>query len=50
MERIDEILNFWFGDGSDPEHERLWFAQDACRIPPDEAAGLAAERGTLPAS
>ncbi len=29
MERVDEILNFWFGDGSDPEHERRWFAQDA---------------------
>ena len=29
MERIDEILNFWFGDGSDPEHERRWFAQNA---------------------
>jgi len=36
MERVDEILKFWFGDGSDPAHERLWFAQDdgfdqACR-------------------
>jgi uncharacterized protein (DUF924 family) len=36
MERSDEILEFWFGDGSDPERERLWFAQDdrfdqACR-------------------
>ena len=29
MERVDEILQFWFGDGSDPEHERRWFAQDA---------------------
>lgn len=34
--RIDEILGFWFGDGSDPEHESRWFAQDtafdqACR-------------------
>jgi len=29
MERFDEILEFWFGDGSDPEHERRWFAQDA---------------------
>ena len=29
MERVDEILEFWFGDGSDPEHERRWFAQDA---------------------
>ena len=29
MERVDEILHFWFGDGSDPEHERRWFAQDA---------------------
>jgi uncharacterized protein (DUF924 family) len=29
MERVDEILSFWFGDGSDPEHERRWFAQDA---------------------
>ena len=29
MERVDEILNFWFGDGSDPEHERRWFVQDA---------------------
>jgi uncharacterized protein (DUF924 family) len=28
MERVDEILKFWFGDGSDPEHERRWFAQD----------------------
>jgi uncharacterized protein (DUF924 family) len=28
MERADEILQFWFGDGSDPEHERRWFAQD----------------------
>ena len=29
MERVAEILQFWFGDGSDPEHERRWFAQDA---------------------
>jgi uncharacterized protein (DUF924 family) len=29
MERANEILEFWFGDGSDPAHERLWFAQDA---------------------
>ena len=29
MERVNEILSFWFGDGSDPEHERRWFAQDA---------------------
>src|SRR5271156_1418997 len=29
MERADEILEFWFGDGADPAHERLWFAQDA---------------------
>ena len=29
MERVEEILQFWFGDGSDPEHERRWFAQDA---------------------
>jgi uncharacterized protein (DUF924 family) len=29
MGRFDEILEFWFGDGSDPEHERRWFAQDA---------------------
>jgi len=32
MERgkeIMEILRFWFGDGSDPAHERRWFAQDA---------------------
>jgi uncharacterized protein (DUF924 family) len=29
MERVDEILRFWFGDGSDPEHERRWFVQDA---------------------
>ncbi len=29
MARVDEILEFWFGDGSDPAHERLWFAQDA---------------------
>ena len=29
MERVDEILQFWFGDGSDPEHERRWFVQDA---------------------
>src|ERR1700722_15284522 len=28
MERLDEILQFWFGDGSDPEHERRWFVQD----------------------
>jgi uncharacterized protein (DUF924 family) len=28
MDRVDEILLFWFGDGSDPEHERRWFAQD----------------------
>lgn len=30
--------------------DRLWFAQYACRVPPDEAAGLAAGRGTFPAS
>lgn len=34
--RVDDILQFWFGDGSDPAHERHWFAQDdafdqACR-------------------
>jgi uncharacterized protein (DUF924 family) len=29
MGRIDEILLFWFGDGSDPELERRWFTQDA---------------------
>jgi uncharacterized protein (DUF924 family) len=29
MKRVDEILEFWFGDGSDPEHERRWFAHDA---------------------
>ena len=29
MERVNEILEFWFGDGTDPEHERRWFAQDA---------------------
>jgi uncharacterized protein (DUF924 family) len=29
MDRVGDILQFWFGDGSDPEHERLWFAQDA---------------------
>jgi uncharacterized protein (DUF924 family) len=29
MERVDEILEFWFGDGTNPEHERRWFAQDA---------------------
>ena len=29
MTRVDEILQFWFGDGSDPEHERRWFVQDA---------------------
>jgi uncharacterized protein (DUF924 family) len=29
MERAAEILEFWFGAGSDPAHERLWFAQDA---------------------
>ena len=29
MERVNEILRFWFGDGSDPAHERRWFAQDA---------------------
>ena len=37
MGRVDEILEFWFGDGSNPEHERRWFAQDdgfdrACRM------------------
>jgi uncharacterized protein (DUF924 family) len=37
MERADEILEFWFGAGSDPACERPWFAQDdgfdrACRI------------------
>jgi uncharacterized protein (DUF924 family) len=37
MERADEILEFWFGAGSDPARERPWFAQDdgfdrACRI------------------
>ena len=32
MERVNEImeiLRFWFGDGSDPAHERRWFVQDA---------------------
>src|SRR5271154_3926059 len=29
MERVKEILEFWFGDGSDLAHERFWFAQDA---------------------
>ena len=29
MERVNEILQFWFGDGSDPEHERRCFVQDA---------------------
>src|SRR5512146_1558341 len=29
MDRVDKILDFWFGDGTDPEHERRWFAQDA---------------------
>src|SRR5271163_2126813 len=29
MERANAILEFWFGDGSDPGHERRWFAQDA---------------------
>jgi uncharacterized protein (DUF924 family) len=29
MERVDEILQFWFGVGSEEEHERRWFAQDA---------------------
>jgi uncharacterized protein (DUF924 family) len=29
MERVNEILQFWFADGSDPAHERRWFAQDA---------------------
>ncbi len=29
MERVNEILEFWFGDGSDPARERRWFAQDA---------------------
>jgi uncharacterized protein (DUF924 family) len=29
MNRVDEILEFWFGDGSDPEHESRWFAHDA---------------------
>ena len=29
MERVGEILHFWFGDGSDPDHERRWFVQDA---------------------
>jgi uncharacterized protein (DUF924 family) len=27
--RVSEILQFWFGDGSDPQHERRWFMQDA---------------------
>jgi uncharacterized protein (DUF924 family) len=26
--RVSEILLFWFGDGSDPQHERRWFVQD----------------------
>ncbi|HEY2524256.1 MAG TPA: DUF924 family protein [Candidatus Binataceae bacterium] len=26
--RVNEILLFWFGDGSDPQHERRWFVQD----------------------
>jgi len=26
---VNEILLFWFGDGSDPQHERRWFMQDA---------------------
>jgi uncharacterized protein (DUF924 family) len=35
-DRVQAILDFWFGDGSDPERERLWFAQEpafdqACR-------------------
>jgi uncharacterized protein (DUF924 family) len=29
MDRVNAILEFWFGDGSDPAHERRWFAQDA---------------------
>ena len=29
MERADAILEFWFGDGSDPAYERRWFAEDA---------------------
>jgi uncharacterized protein (DUF924 family) len=29
MNRVDEILAFWFGDGSDPAYESRWFAQDA---------------------
>jgi uncharacterized protein (DUF924 family) len=26
--RVNEILRFWFGDGSDPRHERRWFVPD----------------------
>jgi uncharacterized protein (DUF924 family) len=29
MDRVDKILEFWFGDGRDPDHERRWFMQDA---------------------
>jgi len=28
-ERVGVILEFWFGDGSDPAREPLWFAPDA---------------------
>ena len=27
--KINEILQFWFGDGSDAQQERRWFMQDA---------------------
>jgi len=25
MERVEEILHFWFGPGDDPDRQRLWF-------------------------
>src|SRR5579885_828437 len=28
-DRIGEVLEFWFGDGSEPERARRWFAADA---------------------
>jgi uncharacterized protein (DUF924 family) len=29
MDRVEQILKFWFGDDLHPGHQRHWFAQDA---------------------
>jgi uncharacterized protein (DUF924 family) len=29
MDRVEEILKFWFGDDSNPGHQQFWFAEDA---------------------